>query len=157
MNTRVLVNGTYDLPLTQTQRRLLVLLESVAVVIPLMIAVSGVLKILILSIIAIVFMLISMVCHTRLAMSIQNIAQVNPKQLDERQRAARDRAFVLSLRILGILLTIAWVYAMAAMVTGWWLPEAKYLGFVLWGFGMQVYSLPTAIAAWLQPDPILED
>ena len=153
MNSRPLVNGTYDLPLPQAKRRTLVLIGA-ATMIPVFFAFTGALENLGMLIAIIVCMVIGAACHTRLAMSIQNIAQTNPARLDERQRATRDRAFTLALRYLGWMLTIAWVYAMIARFTGWWLPDAQNLWIVLWGFGMQVYGLPTAIAAWLEPDPL---
>lgn len=154
MDTRPMANGTYDLPLPQIWRRRLVVLGQLCGIVPFVIAVVGLRDNLALLVVFVVLLVVSAACHTRLAMSIQNIAQVNPANLDERQRATRDRAFVLSLRYLGWALTAAWVYAMIAGIAGWWLPDVKNLGFLLWGFGMMVYGYPTAIAAWIEPDPV---
>jgi hypothetical protein len=157
MHTQRLSNETYDLPLPQIWRRSLVILEHLSIALPAAIAVSGVVYTPGILSVYILMLLLGASCHIRLAMSIQNIAQVNPLRLDERQRATRDRAFVLTLHVLAWSLTLAWVYALIAGLTGWWLPPRERIGFVLWGFGMLAYSLPTALAAWLEPDPIIED
>lgn len=96
--------------------------------------------------------LASMVTHTTLAMSIQNIAQVRVHTLDERQRAARDAAFAGALRVLTAVLTVAWVYAMVASWFGLWLPDARELWLPLWLIAQLAYGLPTAIAAWNEPE-----
>jgi hypothetical protein len=155
VNTPLLANGTYDLPLPQISRRRLVVIELLCSVAPPLVLFSGfAFGRWVGLLLFLIPLLIGAICHTRLAMSIQNIAQVNPARLDERQRAARDRAFVLSLRYLGWVLGLACVYAMIAGITDWWLPEKKYFGFALWSFMMLAFSLPTAVAAWNEPDPI---
>ena len=144
-------------PLKRRHRRLLVTMEMILISLT---VVAGILLEPDLSMPALlgrlVLPILAAVCHTRLALSIQNIAQVNPRILDERQRATRDRAFSLSLVILSVVLSVIWGYAMIASYAGWWLPMGGQLWQVLWLPAMLSYGLPTAIAAWLEPDA-LED
>jgi hypothetical protein len=157
VNTPTLANGTYDLPLPRVSRRRLVVIELLCSVAPPLVLFSGfAVGRWVALLLFLIPLSIAAICHTRLAMAIQNIAQINPVRLDERQRGARDRAFVLSLRYVGWALMIACVYAMIAGLTNWWLPQQRHLGFVLWSFMMLAFSLPTAVAAWLEPDQ-LED
>jgi hypothetical protein len=96
--------------------------------------------------------LLSAASHTVLAMSIDNIAQVRPHVLDERQRLVRDRAFAAALRVLTVYLSVGWVYALLASLLGWWLPPADRAWFALWTLAMLAYGLPTALAAWHEPE-----
>ena len=107
-------------PLELRQRRALVVTEMTLVTVT---VIAGVLLEPALSLPALLGRLVcpilAAVCHTRLALSIQNIAQVNPRTLDERQRGTRDRAFSLSLVILSVGLSLIWLYAMIAGYAGW--------------------------------------
>lgn len=98
-----------------------------------------------------------MALHTTLAISIQNIAQRRPADLDERQRAAREQAYVLAQRVLAWVLTLLWIYATMAWLTHRWLPQGQQLWALLWALVLLAHGLPTSIAAWLEPEPVAEE
>ncbi len=153
------MNPTHKLyvPLKRSQRRMLVVAEMVCVVLTTAgFVVFGSSPIPLLLFGALIVPIAAAVFHTRLALSIQNIAQVNPRTLDERQRLARDHAFSLGLSIISVVLTVTWVYAMFAAMLDWWLPTSSQLWKVIWLPAMLTYGLPTAIIAWLEPDSLEE-
>jgi hypothetical protein len=92
--------------------------------------------------------LFSSVLHTLMALAIGNICQGRLDRLDERERAARDHAFITAFQITAVVVSLAWVYSMVASVMELWLPEAKQIWILLWLIGMLIYGLPTSVAAW---------
>jgi hypothetical protein len=136
---------------------MLVILEINCSVIRVIIAVYGMFDRFILIVPFCILLLLTAACHTRLAISIQNIAQGSPKRLDERQRATRDQAFVTTWYYLSWLFNAAWIYPMLASFANWWLPTPQCLWLVLWGLGQFLALLPTAIIAWSQPDSMLKE
>jgi apolipoprotein N-acyltransferase len=143
-----------NLPLRLETRRALVVLEFVCTVVAVVLGVLGIVWIntwfLVLG--ALPAMLAAAVAHTRLAMSIQNIAQVSVRTLDERQRDARDRAFSRSLGIVGATLGALFAYALLALFFDLWTPGPSSLWLVLWLPMQLCFGLPTAIIAWTEPD-----
>lgn len=103
---------------------------------------------LVLLLVFVVAMLISAALHTTVALSIGNICQGKLERLDERERSARDEAFILSFQIITAVVSLAWFYAMIANYWAWWLPQSNQIWIILWLIGMLTYGLPTSVAAW---------
>jgi hypothetical protein len=143
---------TLHLPLPKTTRRALVILEFACVALAVVAGLIASFSMTSVFLVLIVAAMAAAACHTRLALSIQNIAQVSVRALDERQRDARDRAFSRSLQILTATLGAMVAYALAAMVFKLWLPAPEQLWLVLWLPLMLSTGLPTAFVAWTEAD-----
>ena len=80
------------------------------------------------------------------------------EMLDERQRQARNLNYLNAYRILGLLVIATALYWYIATDSGrFWLPKTSYeTNVVFWGLMLLCITLPTAIAAWTEPDPMLE-
>jgi len=78
--------------------------------------------------------------------------------LDERQHVRRNRAVVLAFRSLAGSLSIAPLLSrIATTVTQWsWLPISLIV-FATWSVFLLSMTLPTAILAWTESDPIAAD
>jgi hypothetical protein len=79
---------------------------------------------------------------------------------DERQRAIREHAQAVSYRILGPLIVVLALYLMfATQVFGHaWLPSTPSEQVALLaGFALLFSSLPAAVIAWSEPDPVPDD
>jgi hypothetical protein len=76
--------------------------------------------------------------------------------LDERQRQRRNRTYLTAYQILGLLVMFAALYFYIAGTSGtWWLPKSEYeFNVVFWGTMLLTTTLPTALSAWFEPDPI---
>jgi hypothetical protein len=81
------------------------------------------------------------------------------EMLDERQLQRRNKTYLEAYRIIGLLVMFAALYFyIAGTSRKWWLPKSEYeINVVFWGTMLLVITLPTALAAWSEPDPILED
>lgn len=80
------------------------------------------------------------------------------EMLDERQQQARNLNYLNAYRILGLLTMFMALYWYIATDSGrFWLPKTSYeINVVFWGVMLVCITLPTAIAAWTEPDPMLE-
>lgn len=100
--------------------------------------------------------LVNLLTFTALKASIQNLADKKAAELDERQESVWHRAHYLSYKILGITLLIAMAYVLIAVLLfpgQLWLPAGGEFLFV-WAILFFLFStLPTAVAAWTEPDP----
>lgn len=92
----------------------------------------------------------SIVFYTMLFSSTRNIAQSKDKQLDERQKIVRDRAYRLSYRIAtSILLLVIWYFTVNASVSIFPTPTGLLANMaVFYSVLMLITILPTAIIAW---------
>lgn len=86
------------------------------------------------------------------------LANAPDQDLDERQVKARDNAYRIayalfsSLAGLGVLY---WYLATDAVKLRLWLPTTtNELNAVFWGVWLLMVSLPTAVLAWIEPDPV---
>lgn len=79
--------------------------------------------------------------------------------LDERQRAVRDRAYVVAYRFVGALFFLAAVYGGLAWDSGrLWLPgDWVAIQAIVWSVFLLVTTLPSAALAWDEPEPVGED
>ena len=86
------------------------------------------------------------------------VSDGSEKMLDERQLKLRNQTYLNAYRVLGTLVMLTALYAYIAADSGtWWLPKSSLeLQAVFWGIWLVALTLPTAIAAWTEPDP-LED
>jgi hypothetical protein len=77
---------------------------------------------------------------------------VRPGELDERERAERARALVISHRVSGILIGIAFIWLLASGTGRLWLPTLAQgswlMGLVYWLH----CALPATILAWREPN-----
>ncbi len=79
---------------------------------------------------------------------------------DERQRAIRQRAQAVSYQILGAVIAVVAVYLIYApmFLKHAWLPSTnvEQVG-LLAGFSLLFGTLPAAVVAWSEPDPVPDD
>jgi hypothetical protein len=80
------------------------------------------------------------------------------EMLDERQQQARNLNYLNAYRILGLIVIFTALYWYIATDSGrFWLPKTSYeINVVFWGVMLLAITLPTAIAAWTEPDPMFE-
>jgi hypothetical protein len=90
---------------------------------------------------------------------VLGISEGTDEMLDERQRQARNQTYLNAYRILGLMVILTAGYFHVAVADGrWWLPKTEYeLNIAFWGTLLIAITLPAALTAWLEPDPILED
>lgn len=83
----------------------------------------------------------------------------NKASLDERQEAVRNRAYRLAYGILGALACFAALYLYIAADSGsLWLPTtSNELQAAFWGVLLLTSTLPAAVLAWTEPDPVAPD
>jgi hypothetical protein len=73
--------------------------------------------------------------------------------LDERERADRDRAYVVTHRVMIGILLAAFLYLLAARAADWGTPDAEITMDLLSAFAIGSMALPGMILAWReQPD-----
>lgn len=78
-------------------------------------------------------------------------ANAPEKLLDERQRAERGRAFVLSHQIIVSAIFLIFLYTLPAKPLGWWFPSLDDGIDLLSAFGIVGMALPGIILAWRTP------
>lgn len=70
-------------------------------------------------------------------------------ELDERQLALRNHAYLNAYRILGALVLLLALYYMMATGSGWWLPRTDLeTQAAFWGIYLVATTLPAALIAW---------
>ena len=89
------------------------------------------------------------------------LANAPDTDLDERQVKARDNAYRLSYALFSSLAALGilyWYLATDAKKLGLWLPStSNELNAVFWGVWLLMVSLPTAVLAWTEPDPVRDE
>jgi hypothetical protein len=83
------------------------------------------------------------------------VANDTDRALDERQQIVRDRAYRVAYTVLATLCLLAVVYGEIAVDSkgSWWLPRsANEMQVVLWAVLLLIFTLPTAIVSWTEPD-----
>lgn len=75
-------------------------------------------------------------------------SQAPDGQLDERQRAERDRAYVRTHQLMVGTLFLALFYTVPARLLGWWMPNAEDAVDLLSAFAITGMALPGMILAW---------
>jgi hypothetical protein len=79
---------------------------------------------------------------------------------DERQRAIREHAQAVSYRILGLVIVVPALYIIfiVPVFSHPWLPSTRteQVG-LLAGFALLLGTLPAAVIAWSEPDPVPDD
>lgn len=88
-----------------------------------------------------------------------DLANQTDEVLDERERQVRDRAFRFAYMGLAAAFTLLAVYgAMAADSGLGWLPSTwNERQAVTWGVFLLAWTLPTAVVAWTEPDPVRDE
>jgi hypothetical protein len=79
---------------------------------------------------------------------------------DERQRAIRERARAVSYQILGPVIVVAVLYLIFGprFIDHPWLPSTEIEQvWLLAGFAMLFSTLPAAVIAWSEPEPVPDD
>lgn len=100
--------------------------------------------------------LLTFIALAMLRSSIQNLADGNVEELDERQRLVRYLAHHRSYKILAFLTIISMSYLMLAIQIypeRLWLPKGNEFYYVNMAVLCLLISLPTAVIAWTEPDP----
>lgn len=83
-----------------------------------------------------------------------NVANRSDAEVDERQRAVRERAHYLAYNSWALGFALGLLYWFFAGEFGWWLPRSyNERTAVFWTLLLSLASLPSAIIAWLEPDP----
>jgi hypothetical protein len=90
--------------------------------------------------------------------NLLGISSGEDRLLDERQQAFRNKMYLLAYQILGALVMVLALYGyIAADSKSLWLPKSELeLQAVFWGVWVLVTTLPSALVAWLEPDPLEE-
>ena len=87
-----------------------------------------------------------------------NVANRSDAEIDERQRAVRERAHYLAYNSWALGFSLGLLYWYFAGEFGWWLPRSyNERTAVFWTLLLSLVSLPSAIIAWLEPDPIPDE
>ena len=105
------------------------------------------------------FGLTSVMCMGMLMMpNILGISDGDQALLDERQRGFRNAMYVRAYQMLTLLVMALSLYVYIASDSKMgWLPQSNLeLQAVFWGIFIFVTTLPAALIAWLEPDPLLE-
>jgi hypothetical protein len=90
-----------------------------------------------------------------LARTTINVANLPDRDLDERLRLLRDRAYRTAFRALSGLLILGGFYLVTAYSFGWHpLQSMNALQAAVWGMFIAIITLPTAVVAWDEPDPL---
>lgn len=111
------------------------------------------------SVLLVMFGLTCVICMGALSMpNMLGISDGDQALLDERQRSVRNAMYVRAYQILGaLLMTIGLYVYIASDSKTWWLPQSSLeLQAVFWGIWVFVMTLPAALIAWLEPDPLEE-
>ncbi len=87
-----------------------------------------------------------------------NGANIRDERLDERWVARRNRAVVLAFRAVAIGLCCVALYSEAAFsLPAWsWLRDPYAISWLAWLGALLGMTLPTAIMAWSEPDPLAD-
>ena len=76
------------------------------------------------------------------------LSQKAETELDEREVAIRNRAYVLTHQIMVAVLFLGFFWVSIANKLGWWLPGASDAADMITAFGLGSMALPAAILAW---------
>lgn len=100
--------------------------------------------------------LATMLCYVALYAYTRSIADRSDRQLDERERMVRDRAYRLAYQVVATVLLLLIFYAMVAIDGGdLWFPRTlNQFSAIFWGAMLLTTSLPTAMIAWTEPDEV---
>lgn len=104
--------------------------------------------------------LIFLVSFARIFYGVQpwNVANRSDAEVDERQRAVREQAHYLAYHSWGAAFGLGLVYWYFAGEFGGWLPRSyNERTAVFWTLLLSLVSLPSAIIAWLEPDPVPDE
>lgn len=80
--------------------------------------------------------------------SYGQMSQRAERELDEREVAVRNRAYVLTHQIMVIALFLAFFWVESAAKLGLWLPAPDELGNLITAFALSSMAMPAAILAW---------
>jgi hypothetical protein len=86
------------------------------------------------------------------------VSDGSDEMLDERQLKIRNQTYLNAYRGLGLLVMIGALYAYIAADSGkWWMPRTSdEIQAAFWGVWLICVTLPAAIGAWNEPDPITD-
>ena len=77
--------------------------------------------------------------------------------LDERQIATRNGQYLNAYRVLAAVTVLMAVYYLVAQDRGWWLPHSSAESqLVFWAVWIFAVTLPTALIAWTEDEPLPE-
>jgi hypothetical protein len=88
--------------------------------------------------------------------SYGQLSQKAERELDEREVAIRNRAYVLTHQIMVGVLLAGFLWVTLADKFGWWLPGASRTADLITAFAMGSMALPAAILAW-RDRPLADD
>ena len=92
---------------------------------------------------------------TLLGRTFVNAPNIREEALDERERARRSEALSRAYPFIGMFSAVCLVYMMAG--DAWpWLRNFTVIEALFWGTFLLAISLPSAIIAWTEPDPLPE-
>ncbi len=96
--------------------------------------------------------------YTLLQRTFINSPNVSDDAIDERQRDRRNRAVFIAYRALAMSVAIVpfWVLVATTAPQWTWLRDPNLLAFASWALLLAGITLPTAILAWTEPDPLEE-
>ncbi|WP_448580190.1 hypothetical protein [Thermaurantiacus sp.] len=89
--------------------------------------------------------------------SYGQLSQKAEADLDEREVAIRNRAYVLTHQIMVAVLFLGFLWVTLADKLGWWLPGASDAADLITAFGLGSMALPAAILAWRDRAPADEE
>lgn len=87
-----------------------------------------------------------------------DVANEPDAALDERERSIRDRAYRRSYAVIASAYLLTVIYAAIGHDSGiLWLPRTwNELQAIMWGVLLLTLTLPPAVVAWTEPDPVPE-
>lgn len=96
--------------------------------------------------------------YTLLQRTFINSPNVPNDAVDERQLDRRNRAVFVAYRALAMATAVVplWLLVATTAERWGWLRDPSLLAFASWGLLLTGVTLPTAILAWSEPDPIEE-
>jgi hypothetical protein len=108
---------------------------------------------------AFILLLVTALSYIGLYTSTRSVADASDGQLDERERSVRDSAYRFAYQALSGTFLLSAFYTMVAMDGGsLWFPRTlNEASAVFWGVFLLATTLPTAIIAWREPDPVDDD
>jgi drug/metabolite transporter (DMT)-like permease len=104
-----------------------------------------------------IFALVATVCMLAQVSTTRPLAQHFRADLDERERADRDRAYRNAYVVLAVLTLLVSVWVFFGGAELWWPQTQWQRNVLLWAVLLVVLSLPISFMAWTEPDPLPEE
>lgn len=98
--------------------------------------------------------LVATACMLAQVTTTRPLVQHFRADLDERERADRDRAYRNAYGVLGALTLVASLWTFLGGAEVWWPQTQWQRNVLLWAVLLVVLSLPISFMAWTEPDPL---